>query len=119
LNQTQIKHQAFHYLAYNFLLNTLNTNSHYDNHYSKYPQHFNAFAIMVASATVLAALANIFISQSLAAAVPKAVEKVVARGGGYPASNPVGVSCYNTWETVTNDVRKRYIPSSSGVIPLF
>lgn len=59
---------------------------------------------MVASLTVLATLANVFVSQSLAAAVPNAIEKVVARGGGFPASNPPGVTCYNTWETVTNDV---------------
>ncbi|CAJ2504036.1 Uu.00g114300.m01.CDS01 [Anthostomella pinea] len=63
---------------------------------------------MFASTTVLAALANIFISQSLGAAVPNAPEKVVARGGGYPASNPPGVSCYNTWETVTNDPVVQY-----------
>lgn len=59
---------------------------------------------MVASSMVLAALANIFISQSHAAAVPNAAEEVVARGGGFPASNPPGMTCYNTWETVTNDV---------------
>lgn len=59
---------------------------------------------MVASSAVLAALANIFISGSLAAALPDAVGAVLPRGGGFPASNPPGVSCYNTWETVTNDV---------------
>lgn len=65
---------------------------------------------MVASSLALAAVANIFISHSLAAALPSALERVVPRGGGFPASNPPGVTCYNTWETVTNDVRKRYIP---------
>ncbi|CAJ2513084.1 Uu.00g012030.m01.CDS01 [Anthostomella pinea] len=63
---------------------------------------------MFASTTVLAALANIFISQSLAAAVPNAPVTVVARGGGFPASNPPGVTCYNTWETVTNDPVVQY-----------
>ena len=59
---------------------------------------------MVAPSMVLVGLANIFVSQSLVAAIPNALGKVVARGGGFPASNPPGVTCYNTWETVTNDV---------------
>lgn len=59
---------------------------------------------MIANPTTRAALAAIFLGHSLAVAVPGAVEGVVARGGGYPASNPPGVTCYNTWETVTNDV---------------
>ncbi|KAK6068553.1 hypothetical protein SCUP234_11097 [Seiridium cupressi] len=63
---------------------------------------------MVASSALFAALVNIFISQSLAAAVASAVEQVVARGGGYPASNPPGVTCYNKWETVTNDPVVQY-----------
>ncbi|MCJ1293154.1 hypothetical protein MMC34_004707 [Xylographa carneopallida] len=63
---------------------------------------------MIASSTILLALANIFVSQSLAAAVPNALEKVVARGGGFPASNPPGVTCYNKWETVTNDPVVQY-----------
>ena len=59
---------------------------------------------MVVFSMVLVGLANIFVSRIFAAAVPNAIEKVVARGGGFPASNPPGVTCYNTWETVTNDV---------------
>lgn len=42
--------------------------------------------------------------QSLASAIPSTSVVVAPRGGGYPASNPPGVTCYNTWETVTNDV---------------
>jgi hypothetical protein len=59
---------------------------------------------MVASYTAVAALAGIFISQANAAAVPQVSSALDARGGGIPASNPPGVTCYNTWETVTNDV---------------
>lgn len=53
---------------------------------------------MVSSSTFLITLA------SLAAAAQASPLTKVVRGGGYPASNPPGVTCYNTWETVTNDV---------------
>lgn len=58
---------------------------------------FTNFKLILAAATFLT-------SQSLASAIPSTSVEVAARAGGYPASNGPGVSCYNTWETVTNDV---------------
>ena len=60
------------------------------------------------STTTLLALA----STLLATAHSSSVDKLRARGGGYPASNPPGVTCYNTWETVTNDVSFALSPVS-------
>lgn len=57
---------------------------------------------MVAYSTLIASAATLFLSQSLASAIP--AERITPRGGGFPDSNPPGVSCFNTWETVTNDV---------------
>lgn len=54
-------------------------------------------------------------SHSLASTIPATFtdSKVVPRAGGYPDSNPPGVSCFNTWETVTNDVSIK--PHGSGL----
>jgi len=59
---------------------------------------------MVSFSTAVVAATSIFATQAVAAAVPA----LAARGGGYPASNPVGTSCYNKWETVTNDPVVQY-----------
>lgn len=60
---------------------------------------------MVSSSKLVAYMATLLFTQSLASVLPVTSEEVIPRSGGYPASNPPGTTCYNTWETVTNDVR--------------
>lgn len=69
---------------------------------------------MVANSQLVAAVATLFFSQSHAAAIPGFDGDLVPRGGGYPASNPPGVTCFNTWETVTNDVSTKIVRSRVG-----
>lgn len=75
---------------------------------------------MFGSFSTFAALATLLASQAFAAPMTNetAVEEhaqILARGGGYPESNPPGVICYNRWEKVTNDVR---VPRNSPASPL-
>lgn len=64
---------------------------------------------MFATPSLIAATATLLFSQSLAAAIPDTSVNIVPRGGGIPASNGPGMTCYNSWETVTNDVSMNLI----------
>lgn len=63
-----------------------------------------AFNIMFTNFKLIAVAATFLASQSFSSAIPSTSVHIAPRGGGYPASNDPGVTCYNTWETVTNDV---------------
>ena len=58
---------------------------------------------MVYQSTIGAFTATLLATQSLAIAVPSVpAEELVSRGA--PNLSPNTASCFNTWETVTNDV---------------
>ncbi|KAK7949291.1 uncharacterized protein PG986_010177 [Apiospora aurea] len=63
---------------------------------------------MFGSFSAFATLAALFASQTLAAPTTNETAQILPRGGGYPASNPPGVFCYNRWEKVTNDPVVQY-----------
>jgi hypothetical protein len=72
---------------------------------------------MVYQSTIAAFAATLLVTQTLAIAVPSVpAEELVSRGT--PNLSPNTASCFNTWETVTNDVSTvLFIIRSFDILP--